>query len=975
LASLAAVAAIFVAGSPVASAQENPVLDLESVQPVIPYSIAQQLATVGDRLPSVGPGPDHPWVPHSAPFPLNVTYVTGSYRNANGSTTIVYCALDVAAEHPYWYQENLIRTSAVGGARCNVRLAEEAGGGMTGTVRARSFPSGSQLASASLGSQHQVPEGQGSGWQAYGVATFDRASMNSNQQVQLEATLVLPAWSGTTNIGWNTFGPGCTRGSNNREVDCQFSSPPFQNLPYPCPDSPFQGGKLGFQPGACYDQPTACDIAGGRYGIEPNCVTLPQAPRNTSPPTVTGTARQGHMLRANPGAWAGNDPKSFAYQWRRCNAAGAACEDVPLEVQQTMKLSAADVGHTMRVAVTAVNGLGSGGPVSSAPTAVVASGEPLLLSPPSISGSPRVADLLTANVGTWSSESGQISYDVEWEGCLSGDCEPLPFASDRTYRVPGFTAGVPLRLRVTATNEVGSTTVYSALTSAVAQISPSDPSARYQAELDAWYGDMSAAATAAQGSPATSPPAIPPDWGQPGSCTSSAASVGACFSRIRDWARGLKEWLEQHRILGSDANGLPQMPVFDYAPKQFSTDLTYAYAGAYNAVRESRANPAGTTTVALTFHRSLSATELSVLASQLGITTAWAMRGTFSDAENVITAGFNDSSGDPLAVQLETFYSDQELSMVDVLEGLNEDLLGAGTAEEQTGAQATINDALAYRTALGNRDPLVSALSADVALSAADPLLASDSLVKAVQLAPSLDASSGYVDGADSLGIDVEMIPALPEPIEDPVAVASTAKSSYMPGYWNGRVKPDGRARDDGLKRKNNYTGMRWKTRKSLDWYEGDPGKRGFEPQLETYRENPDSDPPRYSTNWGGKARRGCLETTREYCRGTWNSNMPEAYRDDLTSDSWEVFSVGTANGSKLQKGAGYWSYFLTDHGETNDGRAHESGQATHRPSSFKEWGYCRYRGGRTNSCLFAEDTTNVQNFQLGSTFHRTSWP
>jgi trypsin len=345
LASLVAVAAMLAVGPSVASGQENPVLDLESAVPVIPYSVSQQLAAAPGRLPSVGPGPDHPWAPSGAPFPLNVTYVTGSYRNANGSTTIVYCALDVAAEHPYWYQENMIRTWAVGGARCNVRLAEEAGGGMTGTVRARGFPTGSQLASATLGSQHQVPEGQGSGWQAYGIAEYDRASTNSNQQVQLEATLVLPAWAGMTNIGWNTLGPGCTRGSNNREVNCQFSSPPFQTLPYPCPDSPFQGGKLGFQPGACYDQPQACDIVSGRYGIEPNCTsTAPETVIEEGPPPVTKSTSATFKFRSDQpfatfecqldsGSWAAcSSPKAYTgladgthvFQVRARNAIGQA---------------------------------------------------------------------------------------------------------------------------------------------------------------------------------------------------------------------------------------------------------------------------------------------------------------------------------------------------------------------------------------------------------------------------------------------------------------------------------------------------------------------------------------------------------------------------------------------------------------------------------------------------------------------------
>jgi matrixin len=423
LAAFAAVAAVLVVGPSAASGQENPVLDPESAQLVIPYSVAQQLAAAPGRLPSVGPGPDHPWAPSGAPFPLNVTYVTGSYRNASGSTTVVYCLLDVAAEHPYWYQENMIRTWAVGGARCNVRLAEEAGGAMTGTVRARGFPSGSQLASAPLGSQHQVPEGQGSGWQAYGIAEYDRASTNSNQQVQLEATLVLPAWPGWTNIGWNTFGPGCERGSNNREVNCQFSSPPFQTLPYPCPDSPFQGGKLGFQPGACYDPPEACDVVSGRYGIEPNCVsTAPETVIEDGPPPVTKSTSATFKFRSDQpfatfecrldsGAWAAcSSPKTYTgladgthvFQVRAKNAIGQADQS--------------PASHTWRVDTVP-------------PDTTITSG------PPQFSNSPTAEFAFSPNEADVSFECQLDS--AAWEPCVSPKRYVELAETAHTFRVRG----------------------------------------------------------------------------------------------------------------------------------------------------------------------------------------------------------------------------------------------------------------------------------------------------------------------------------------------------------------------------------------------------------------------------------------------------------------------------------------------------------------------------------------------------------
>jgi len=44
-------------------------------------------------------------------------------------------------------------------------------------------------------------------------------------------------------------------------------------------------------------------------------------PANTSPPTVSGTARQGHTLTADTGTWS-SSPTSYAYQWQRCSQGG-----------------------------------------------------------------------------------------------------------------------------------------------------------------------------------------------------------------------------------------------------------------------------------------------------------------------------------------------------------------------------------------------------------------------------------------------------------------------------------------------------------------------------------------------------------------------------------------------------------------------------------------------------------------------------
>jgi len=94
-----------------------------------------------------------------------------------------------------------------------------------------------------------------------------------------------------------------------------------------------------------------------------------QAPKNTARPTVSGTPQPGEELTATTGSWTGGS-MTFTYQWQRCDTSGAACVDVTGASGQTYGVRAADVGHTLRVAVTAKN-LDGSTTVNSDTTAVV----------------------------------------------------------------------------------------------------------------------------------------------------------------------------------------------------------------------------------------------------------------------------------------------------------------------------------------------------------------------------------------------------------------------------------------------------------------------------------------------------------------------------------------------------------------------------------------------------------------------------
>jgi hypothetical protein len=92
-------------------------------------------------------------------------------------------------------------------------------------------------------------------------------------------------------------------------------------------------------------------------------------PKNTNPPTLTGTPIEGHTLTATNGTWTGSN-LTFVYRFQRCDKNGGSCLTTGATTQKTAKLTAADVGSTIRVRVTATNSAGTAS-ATSAPTAVI----------------------------------------------------------------------------------------------------------------------------------------------------------------------------------------------------------------------------------------------------------------------------------------------------------------------------------------------------------------------------------------------------------------------------------------------------------------------------------------------------------------------------------------------------------------------------------------------------------------------------
>lgn len=93
------------------------------------------------------------------------------------------------------------------------------------------------------------------------------------------------------------------------------------------------------------------------------------APAVVTAPALAGTAAVGATLTASTGTWS-SSPTAYAYGWLRCDASGGNCAAIAGAASSSYVVASADVGLTLRAAVTATNAAGSTTAVSAASAAV-----------------------------------------------------------------------------------------------------------------------------------------------------------------------------------------------------------------------------------------------------------------------------------------------------------------------------------------------------------------------------------------------------------------------------------------------------------------------------------------------------------------------------------------------------------------------------------------------------------------------------
>jgi hypothetical protein len=98
-------------------------------------------------------------------------------------------------------------------------------------------------------------------------------------------------------------------------------------------------------------------VDGDRYrGARVASALMASPPAAIDAPTLAGVPETGQVLSASTGTWQADPAPTLSYQWQRCtDTTAGTCKAIAKAVTSTYTVSAADVGSTLRVVVTATS--------------------------------------------------------------------------------------------------------------------------------------------------------------------------------------------------------------------------------------------------------------------------------------------------------------------------------------------------------------------------------------------------------------------------------------------------------------------------------------------------------------------------------------------------------------------------------------------------------------------------------------------
>ncbi len=179
----------------------------------------------------------------------------------------------------------------------------------------------------------------------------------------------------------------------------------------------------------------------------------------TGAPTISGTARVGETLTASTSGIADTDGLTnvtYSYQWIRND--GTADTNISGATGSTYTLADADEGKTIKVRVSFTDDNGNAESLTSAATASVeARPNTAATGSPSISGTARVGETLTASTSGIADTDGltNATFSYQWVRNDGTTDTNISGATGSTYTLAGADEGKTVKVRVSFTDDRG----------------------------------------------------------------------------------------------------------------------------------------------------------------------------------------------------------------------------------------------------------------------------------------------------------------------------------------------------------------------------------------------------------------------------------------------------------------------------------------------------------------------------------------